>query len=373
MVIDPLEIKTRKKRYSVKILRKYLKTIFVFFVRSFVALFFFTIIHQFYLKFYISLYYNELKLDLHLKPINPDIKYTVFMLVKNRYQYQKTMWSFVDKLGDDSEFHLNDLGSHEPLPLPPEYEDHPQVKVFRMADAEDDPFLFWRSLTFAINNIESEYVFYFDNCNSLPSPFDYESYVEKGHGFFFPNMERQHFAGNFFVKRDRLFDFLEESPIHLIHYRRSLNGADQTMIWYLDLYRGMMINHEHHDESEAVLGHYQYFHLKIMRIFLYLNYYGKRIENGIGSLNSKWCFDKKILCWNGGILRKFLRLPGIYHVTDTLMSSYVFWMPLFFFANHFRTWLVGGFFSVLLSLLILGSVGWTLEKAFFHIKKRMSK
>jgi hypothetical protein len=158
------------------------------------------------MKMYVKFFDNT---NITKVSIDPNIKYTVFMVSKNRNGYYNNMDSFVKIMDPNSEFIVFDIESDKPLKLKKKYKDMKNVKLIRKEKKNNENssggklnFSIWESWAFAMNNIRSKRIFYFDNCNEASENFKFENYMEGS--YYFPNQERW-YTQNFATDR---FDIL---------------------------------------------------------------------------------------------------------------------------------------------------------------------
>lgn len=167
----------------------------------------YTVIMMIYDTLFLFPYVKPLHID--PKPINSKLKYTTFMVSRDRYAYQESAPHFIHKMEPHgaSEFILFDIESNPKLVMPTSNERNVTVRLIRKepptganVDGKSFKFSLWESLAFAASNVESDRVFYFDNCNFPSPPFFFDNYLDKSLNYYFHN-EARYYTGNFATTR----------------------------------------------------------------------------------------------------------------------------------------------------------------------------
>jgi hypothetical protein len=355
----------------------FLRALYNFIPVLFIMFTIFTISVHTYDSIYLFIHGNALRAKMHIKQPN-EIKslsngkatYTVFEVSRDRYAYEKSLPLYQSKIppSDNAQIILFDIESDPPLKLPHMEQKPTNMHLIRKEpNGQREKFSIWDSFVFAMNHIETERVFYFDNCNYPTSYFQYKFYLDTNTNHYFPNTDR-YYTQNFLAHRHDIVRFLSELPLHIIQDPRSFFGGDQLLIWYLYSYRSNDIMYHIHHEALAEYKQWHSHSIIVWRMFLYMNRYGTPV-GGIGNMHKGWCNDKRAICVYGGLLRRFVALPVVWHVIEAAMRlEFIFWLVATV-VNLSGSWILGFFISIAVAFISLSIIYELLKRSAVRIYK----
>jgi hypothetical protein len=361
---SPTSPKQRSQLRRYRFIEIFLNALYNFVPALLVLFTIFTILAHSYDAIYLIINGNAIRAKMHIKQpheiqslSNGTAKYTVFEVSRDRFAYKDSLPGFQRKIpnGNPAQVILFDIESEPALTLPVELRSQKNSHLIRKQPSGNrGKFSIWDSFVFAMNHIETERVFYFDNCNYPLQDFKYDTYMKTDVNYYFPNNER-YYTQNFFAHRDDIVRFLSELPLIMIQDPRSFFGGDQLMIWYLYSYRAPdKMGHIHH-EALAEYTQWNAHSIVIQRMFLYMNRYGTPV-GGIGNMHSGWCNDKRPICSMGGFLRRFLALPIIWHFVDAALRLEVLFWLVYTVVNYTGSWVLGFAVAITVSFIVLSVV-----------------
>mmetsp|Transcript_4021 Transcript_4021/g.15134 ORF Transcript_4021/g.15134 Transcript_4021/m.15134 type:complete len:523 (+) Transcript_4021:2776-4344(+) len=249
----------------------------------------------------------------------------------------------------DSTFHRDAL-----------FTEKPKYFVFTERN-HDDLFSMWKAWLFALRHVQSERIFYFDNCNRPTKYFHYTIFMNPDRAFYFPNVHR-FYNQNFSLERRSFLKFLLELPGHFLLDKRSFFGVDQLFPWYFQSTRAMP---KFHHIPHTTMSNYEryYPHVAVQwRIFLWLNYYGtpKRYYS------RDFCIGpKRVLCFGDGLILKVLKVPVLFHIADSLLFFEWFVAPFVMIFNWTQNTVASILLSVVINVMALSIVGWIIGAVLF--------
>ena len=310
-----------------------------------------------------------------IQELNPGADFTVLLMTQSRDTYKIAMPKWMEVKSDKKiDYILLDFESEPKIEF-----NYPGVHVVRkdpIGPGIHTRYTKWEGLAYAMNYIKSPKVFYFDACNYGDNNFKYETYLDTGANYYFRNNERG-YGGNFLAFREDVQRLVEDFPLHIVIDPRTFFGEDWFLSWYFNSREAQdVLVHVHH-EALANFSKLLPQGVALVRLFLYVNKYGRPIDrtrdpNGVGRCDTN---KRLVFCDNDGIIAKVVALPGIYHIVDAFLKlEFIYRLFICFMTpNNVSSWP-----KIIILLLIGLYLSWCaatvlLEKVWYAAKRRFEK